>query len=188
MKLIKKLSLIFLLLGFSTIPFAASAQDGQAQQTKIKQFDVAENGSRFVPDEAPVFEDGLPAYGNPFVTQGYIYPYGFLDNHQGVNADGSPAHPDKVIGIWTCRGTHLGDGARTVTGPWVFTTQLYDFSDQPGEATLISEGYELVDVNVPVKRAITGGTGPYKRASGEIEQTSLGFNASFGVNSRFKLK
>jgi hypothetical protein len=40
------------------------------------KFDVAENGTRFVFDEAPVHEGTtppMPAYGNPFITQGYIY-------------------------------------------------------------------------------------------------------------------
>ncbi len=49
--------------------------------TKIIKFDVAENGARFVFDEAPVHEDTtppLPAYGNPFITEGNIYPHGTI--------------------------------------------------------------------------------------------------------------
>lgn len=155
---------------------------------EVHKFDVAENASRFVFDEAPVFDDGLPAYGNPFITEGYIYPYGFLDDHEGVLPNGDPAFPDQVIGRWTCRGWFVGDGARTESGSWVITTQLYDFGAQAGNVTLITEGYELVDPNTPVKRSITGGTGPFRNARGEGEQVLLGFNQAEGVNLRFKLR
>jgi hypothetical protein len=41
-------------------------------------FDVSENMAplpkgRFAPQAEPVHADGLPAYGNPFITMGYIY-------------------------------------------------------------------------------------------------------------------
>ena len=50
------------------------------------RFDVAEDQTRFVFASAPVFEeDGYPAHGNPFVSQGYIYPAGTLEgNATGV--------------------------------------------------------------------------------------------------------
>lgn len=155
-------------------------------------FDVSENMDRFSFDEAPVFDDGTPAYGNAFVTQGYIYPLGFLDTHEGTNEDGSPTHPNKVIGLWTCRGHFIGKGAQTKTGPWVITTQLYDFFESPGYAAdkasghhnLVSEGYEIADFDKPIRRSITGGTGLAKQSGSEIEQVLLGFNASEGVNLR----
>ena len=158
--------------------------------TKVIRFDVAENAKQFVFDETPLDEDGLPAYGNEFVTEGYIYPHGTLtiDNDgkvTGVNADGSPEFPHKVIGRWTCRGWHTGKGAKTVTGPWVVTHQVYDFGNQAGQRTLTTDGVELVDVGVAIKRAITGGTGPYARARGEAVQTMLGFNQLGGVGLRF---
>ncbi|HZA22612.1 MAG TPA: hypothetical protein VFA32_08420, partial [Dehalococcoidia bacterium] len=43
--------------------------------TMVLKFDVAEDATRFVFDEAPVFDDGLPAYGNAFVTSGYLYEH-----------------------------------------------------------------------------------------------------------------
>ena len=162
----------------------------------VLEFDVAESAPKFVFDEAPVFDDGFPAYGNSFVTQGYIYPFNTLSDSNGVNPDGSPEFPELVIGEWTCRGFFIGDGAHTLTGPWVITTQHYDFYDEPGFAdnkqssskNIISDGYELVDIGIEGERAITGGTGIFKRARGEAVQTLLGFNASEGVNLRFKLK
>ncbi len=169
----------------------ALAGEGEALANlgiKTLEFDVAENGTRFVFDEAPVHEDldpPQPAYGNPFVTEGYIYPLNTLNGSNGVNPDGSPEFPDKVIGKWTCRGWFVGDGVKTVTGPMVITTQLYDLGDQH---SLISEGYEFADVNVEVLRGITGGTGPFMFARGQAAQTLLGFNATGGVDLRFKIQ
>ena len=161
--------------------------------TKTIAFDIAENGMRFVFDEAPVHEDATPAYGNPFVTEGYIYPSDTIQCDDGggctgTNPDGSAQFPDQVIGRWTCRGWFVGAGMKTETGPIVITTQLYDFGDMPGDTTIVSEGYELVDFNVIVKRAITGGTGKFALAQGEAKQALIGFNASMGVSLQVKLK
>lgn len=149
----------------------------------ILRFDVAEDGTRFVFAEQPVHDDGMPAYGNSFVTQGYIYPEGTLDGTNGVLSDGSPEFPDQVLGEWTCRGWFIGDGAHTTTGAWVVTTQIYGFSD----AMLVTDGYELADIDVPGERAITGGTGSYASVSGDGEQVLLGFNATEGANLRVTL-
>ena len=60
-------------------------------RSQVLRFDVAEDMSRFVFDEVPVYdEDSYPAHGNSFVTIGYIYPEGTLDGTNGVLADGSP--------------------------------------------------------------------------------------------------
>jgi hypothetical protein len=157
--------------------------------TRTIRIDVAENGRKFTPDETPVFPDGLPAYGNEFITEGYIYPSGTINGTNGVKENGDPEFPDKVIGRWYCRGWHVGDGAHTATGPAVITHQLYDFVAQPGRITITTDGVELVDANVPFQRAITGGTGPYALARGEATQTLLGFpNVAGGVNLRLELK
>jgi len=151
------------------------------------RFDIAENGSRFSFDSEPVDENGLPAYGGEFITEGYLYPFGFLENHEGVNEDGSPAYPEQVLGRWVCRGWHVGNGATTVTGPWVVTTQIFDLDETFGQRTIITEGYELADINKPISRAITGGTGRFSRARGSSNQKLLGFNQSYGVNVRVVL-
>lgn len=157
-------------------------------------FDVAEIGSRFVPDDAP-FKDGLPAYGNSFITQGYIYPAGTLepcDNDrvacEGVNEDGSPQWPDKVIGTWTCFGWHTVDAASATSGPAVVTTQIYEFSDTPGKVSFVTDGFEMAFFDsTPIQRAVTGGTGPLARVRGQVVQTFLGFdNPSGGVNLTFR--
>ncbi|MGJ8678963.1 hypothetical protein [Paraglaciecola sp.] len=155
---------------------------------QILQFDIAENGSRFAFDQEPVDEDGMPAYGGEFITEGYLYPHGFLDNQEGVNSDGSPAFPDEVLGRWTCRGWHIGQGAKTETGPWVITNQYFDLGKKYGQHSITTEGYELVDLNESITRAITGGTGKYSRTRGDSTQKLLGFNESLGVNVRVRLR
>lgn len=154
-------------------------------------FDVAEDGRFFVWDDEPVFDDGLPQYGNSFVTRGYIFPAGTLDGSNGFvedeNGELQLEFPDLVIGEWVCRGWFIGDGAHTETGPWVITTQVYNFSDEYGNVTLVTDGYEVSDLNKEILRAITGGTGQYHNARGEGTQALLGFNATEGVNLTFDL-
>jgi hypothetical protein len=157
------------------------------------EFDVSEDMSRFVFAPSPVFDDGLPAPGNPFITQGYLYPAGFLDDNAGVAADGRAANPEQVVGEWTCRGWMVGDGAHTTTGPMVMTTQhyaLYSGLGTPSEptGTLTTDGMELADVERPVLRAVTGGTGAYRGARGQTTQRLLGLNASQGVELRVQFE
>ena len=156
--------------------------------TKVIRVDVSENALRFKFDETPLFADGKPAYGNEFVTEGYIYPRGTLNGTDGVNPDGTPEFPKKVIGRWTCRGWHVGEGAKTLTGPWVITHQLFDFGDEAGRVTIATDGVELVDLDVPVLRALIGGTGPYANARGEARQVMTGFNKLEGVVLRLELR
>jgi len=158
--------------------------DGQSRETMT--FDVAENGTRFFFADMPVFDDGMPAAGNPFVTEGYIYPAGTLNGTNGVLADGSPEFPDKVIGTWFCRGYFVGDGMHAVSGPFVLTSQILNFGDEWGGVTLITEGFELIDVGVVIERAVTGGTGPYEAARGVANQTLLGFNGTMGANLQYE--
>ena len=181
--------MITMLLGISNAAFSDHTKNScNNKNLRVIKFDVAEDATRFIFDNEPVDEDGFPAYGNSFITQGYIYPSGTLDGANGVLEDGQPEFPEKVMGSWTCRGRFIGDGFKTVTGPIVITTQHYDLGHKPGKKTLVSEGFELMDIGEAVKRAITGGTGRYKNAGGEAIQRLLGLNATEGVNLRFKLK
>ncbi len=153
----------------------------------IDGVDVAEDGTRFVFDQnGPLLDDGYPDYGNGFVTQGYLYPAGTIGESDGVLADGSPEFPDLVIGNWTCWGYFVGDGADTTDGPWVITTQVFDFDvDQPGATTIITAGMETPAGTGPIARAITGGTGAFRAAGGQMSQETLGHNVSEGVNATF---
>ena len=162
----------------AAIPVAAMADE------PLSAFDVAEDLSRFVYDEAPRFEDDMPAYGNAFITQGYVYPAGTLDGGvEGTLQDGSPAFPDKVIGTWTCDGYYVGDGFRTTTGTIVVTRQVIVFDD--GDL-LITQGPELAETDVEVVRAVTGGTGDYAAAPAEIRQTLLGMSDGYGVRLQMR--
>lgn len=171
-----------------------SAADGYRHRPRTLEVDIAENGTRFVIDEAPAFDDGFPAYGNAFITEGYIYPAGTLTDTNGINPDGSPEFPDDVIGKWSCTGYFIADGAHTTKGSWVYTTQLLAFGDNPvdGRETIVVTGYEGAEAGKTVTGAITGGTGRYATARGEADQALLGFNnpdlPTMGINKTVELE
>ncbi len=129
-----------------------------------------------------------PYYGASFVVQGVIYPAGVLeaDPSGGLFANGDPTFPDDVIGRWYCSGHFIGNsrdpargGIFTPTGPFVKTTQTYDLDlSAPGSRMLTSDGLELIDLNVPFQRALTGGTGLFRVTLGQVTQTAIGVNAT----------
>ena len=157
---------------------ALLAQESMALETPL-EVDVAEDGNRFIFSSERLFDDGMPQYGTPFVTQGYIYPAGTLGGSDGVRPDGEPEFPALVIGEWTCYGWMIGDGAHTETGEWVISTQVYQFNDG---STIITDGFEIVDFEQSIARAITGGTGAYRGVVGEMMQVLHGFTEQMGVN------
>jgi hypothetical protein len=161
-------------------PAATPASSAEPFAATVK-FEVAEDGNRFVFSSERLFDDGMPQYGTPFVTQGYLYPEGTLNGTNGVLANGEPEFPDQVMGEWTCYGYMIGDGGHTTTGEWVVSTQIYTFYGGE-ESTVVTNGFEIADFNLPVDRAITGGTGEYMGARGEQVQTLLGFTEQMGVN------
>ncbi len=164
---------------------------GPGKKVKTLHVDVAQDMLSFRADEAPVFTDGMPANGNPFMIQGFIYPAGTLTNGNGIiittDEDGSqvaaPEFPDKVLGMWTCRGYFVGDGLHTSDGAWAVSTQFFAFGDEFGSETLVSEGYELPSsLTETLHRAITGGTGIYAGAEGTQVQGRIGANATGASN------
>ena len=165
----------------ASLTLVAAIESDARRTIKVE---VAETGSRFVPDEHFVDAAGVPTRGNYFVTDGYLYRRGTLSCVDGV-CDGvvyddegnpSPEFPGRLIGTWTCYGTHTADAATTTTGPLVVTTQVYDFGDTVGEQMVVTNGFELADVGVPVDRAIVGGTGRHANRGGTQTQTLLGLN------------
>ena len=173
------------LLGAAIATGAAPTDDEAAKRARPLELEIVENGTKFTVDETPAFPDGLPGFGAEFVTVGYIYPAGTIQGTNGVLPDGSPEFPDKVIGHWTCRGFHVGDGAHTATGPIVVTHQILDLGSNPGDEAIMSDGFELADVGTQIHRAIVGGTGPYAKARGEQLQTLVAFpNNAGGVSLR----
>jgi hypothetical protein len=168
----------------STAALAAVLASPAAAEA-LTAFDVAEDLTRFVYAETPRFDDGMPAYGNAFVTQGYIYPAGTLDGGiEGTLPDGRPAFPEKVIGVWTCDGYFVGEGMRTKTGTFVVSRQVFQFF---GEGLLVTDGPEIVNPGQAVERAIVGGTGEYAEAGPEIVQVMLGMTDGYGARLQFRL-
>ncbi len=182
-RLVAALAVLALLVAFGAgFPAAAQSDDS----TGMLQFEVAEDGARFIFGQDHLFEDGNPDYGTPFVTQGYIYPVGTLNGSNGVLEDGSPEFPDQVLGEWTCYGYMIGEGAHTTTGVWVVSTQVYNF--YTNDSIVVTDGFEVADFNVPATRAVTGGTGEYSDARGEQVQELLGFTEKMGVNLRVEFQ
>ncbi|MBK8025019.1 MAG: hypothetical protein IPK19_27320 [Chloroflexi bacterium] len=112
--------LVVALLALGAVAVVLAQSETESQTIRVE---VAEDGMRFVFGQDHLFDDGMPAYGTPFVTQGYLYPEGTLNGSNGVNEDGSPEFPDQVIGQGNCYGYMIGDGAQSTTGQWVISTR-----------------------------------------------------------------
>lgn len=180
---------LLLIAGLSLAGIGVSAQAPESEgEVTVLRFDIAEDMSRFYFDEAPVHENGMPNGGNTFLIHGYLYPEGTLDGSNGVLPDGSPEFPDQVVGRWVCWGYFINDGPMTQTGAFAVTTQIFDLDEGIGEATIITQGFEPADMNTPMRRAITGGTGLYAGATGEAFVELIGFNQSGAPNNSVELR
>jgi len=162
-------------------------------RSELLELEIAEDVTAVVFDEAPVYDDGWPAHGNPFITMGYIYPKGTLIGTNGVIYDESgnpqPEFEDKVLGTWVCYGRAIGEAGHAVTGPWAVSTQIFQFNEAYGNATLVTHGYESMEVGAPIVRAVTGGTSRFATARGEATQSLLGMNEDSGaVNISFAIE
>lgn len=177
--------------------FGLSSGANARGKGNVQSVDIACDANSIVfdgPTQHNPHDEGDPAdhpdYGASFVVQGWIYPRGTLAEHgvsSGLNPDGTPEFPDLVIGRWICQGWFIGaDGIFTETGPFVSTTQTYDFDlANPGSKTLVSQGIELIDLDVPFRRAITGGSGVFQKVRGDVTQTAVGTNATGLFNFTF---
>lgn len=153
--------------------------------------DVAQDHTRTFADATPRFDDGLPSAGTGFMTSGYLYPAGTLSaDDDGVNEDGSPSYPKKVVGEWLCRGYLIGDGAHATEGSWVYSTQVFSFGKNPtaGRNTVVVVGYEGIEAGATVTSAITGGTGRFQAAAGDADQMMLGFTTFEGNDAAMPMK
>ncbi|MEM9426205.1 MAG: hypothetical protein AAGA06_05840 [Pseudomonadota bacterium] len=149
-------------------------------------FDVAEDHTRIHMAAEPVHENGMPAHGNAFLSQGYIYPEGTLaDGTVGVLEDGSPAFPELVLGTWTCDGYFVGEGGNATTGVWVISRQVFAFNDG---STLVTQGTEIADIGTPNLRPVTGASGDFAGTDSGLIQTMLGFTDYWGLSATFKFE
>ena len=156
---------------------------GLARADAHNAFDVAEDHTRIFMAAQPVHDNGMPAHGNAFVSQGYIYPEGTLaDGTVGVLEDGSPAFPDLVLGTWTCDGYFVGEGGNATTGVWIISRQTFAFND--GD-TVVTQGTEIADIGQPNLRPVTGATGAYAQIDGGLIQTTLGFTDFWGLSATY---
>lgn len=161
------------------LPAAAAPASGAVETLTVE---VAEDATRFVLDNLNPHDDGMPGYGSPFITQGYIYPAGTLNGTNGVLENGEPEFPELVLGEWTCYGWMINEGAYSTSGAGVVSTQIFRFYGEDGDATLVSNGFELVDVDVPVARVLSGGTGSYEGVTGTQVQRLMGMTDQMSVN------
>lgn len=187
---------------------AVGVKNAEAQGRRNLEIDVScdLNTIRFEGPQGPNPDDPIgdpgphPYYGASFVVQGVIYSEGTLRTpgfeSSGLMPDGTPEFPDNVLGNWICRGWFIGDsnddargGILTPTGPFVATTQIYNLdTENPGDRMIISDGVELIDLNVPFKRPITGGSGIYRKARGEVTQSAIGANQTGLFNFTFDFR
>ncbi len=116
---------------------------------------------------------------------GYIYPKGTLNGSNGVvydeNGNPSPEFEDKVLGIWVCYGRAINEAGHTVSGPWAVSTQLFQFNDVYDNATIVTMGFESMEIGPSQVRAIVGGSGSFLDAQGETIQTLLGMDEETGA-------
>jgi hypothetical protein len=169
--------------------FGFAATVGAKGNGNSIRVDVAEDASKFFFEGDSTIAEGelagFPAYGDGFITQGFIYEEGTLSvDDPGIecefDADGLPTSCTPLyepIGTWTCWGHHVGDGAATAEGEYVVaTTQLFEFELNGKSHTIVTNGFESAGVNVTDTRAITGGTGRYSKARGTQTQLSYGLH------------
>ena len=155
-------------------PAVARAAD---DATDEESFDVALDGAtmRYV-KATPGHPSGLPQIGDTFIVFGSIYPAGTFE--------AGNLNPDQpgAIGRWVCRGSIQVD-LTTEEVPHAVTTVQHVLGEGlsaaggpigPAHDVIVHEGFEG---GLPEgTRSITGGTGKYAGARGEVVQVFRGAN------------
>lgn len=168
-------------LGAAVVGGVAGAASASASGSSVEirketvTFDVACIGDTW--RDSPVREQEPGDYrGTPFMVEGFIYPEGTVQPNGFVPSD------DGAIGHWFCRGFLLIHSQRPE--PHLASVQEYQFgriseSNLFPTDSLTTSGIEGTVLEEPVMhRAVIGGTGIYRAATGELTQTTLGFNTS----------
>jgi hypothetical protein len=172
------------------IALASTAAAAQATESNATfSVDVVADCNRFISQGVGHPHPG-PVFGDYFMQEGLIYEGGTLaancdgGDGCGLKEDGTAEFPEAVIGKWTCYGSFVGNGGATTEGVWLYSTQVYEFDVEqiepnvfaPGAHALVSVGPERIDLSVPFDRAVTGGSGKFRHARGQLQQTKIGFN------------
>ena len=121
--------------------------------------------------------------GAPFIIQGKIFPAGTLPSGTATNDPTQPVHGVASIGNWLCRGQVAGTFPPAIapaysSTPFAWNTQYFILNN--GRA-LTAEGYDLPTGGL---LSVTGGIGGFSGASGFIEGTGFGTNATGCPNFR----
>ena len=157
---------------------ATAAASGEQRQSLVIECAVIGSTIRDLPMFLMVPERDLEVgdvQGSPFFAEGYLYPEGT------ISSDGFIPTDEGRIGTFLCRGHLLLSPARPE--PHLATHQEYYF----GELTsfpvvgdmLASEGIEGRNTYPwETLRSVTGGTGQYRGARGQVLQRQIGVNST----------
>lgn len=160
---------------------ASSRYASSSKKTIGFTLDVACRADTFrpmpVPDSTPPIDS--PAYGAPFLVEGFVFTDGTIPQGE----DGWDHTSVSAVGTWICRGWLIIRDERP--SPQAVTTQQYHFEPIGDDVLappdqLVSEGVEGADESGwSVVRAVAGGTGRFSGARGEVIQQHIGTNISF---------
>ena len=156
----------------------AVAAPAHADSPHVTVFDVAMLGNthRLIP--GPGVED-FDLRGTTYYVDGIIYPGGTITG--GAEIFDPAAHADQAIGTWISTGSFIWSPGRLQ--PHRFSIQQHIFgtispADLFPEDQIASQGTESsrTQDTLPSTRVITGGSGKYFGASGQITQYGHGKN------------
>lgn len=153
---------------------AAAATNGGGWRRETVTFDVACLGHLWRWSDASNPANDAD-FRTPFLVEGWIYPAGTIPG------DGFVPTPERAIGHWFCHGWTAIDVNRSEphaasTHQYIVGEMLHDRLFPPD--TLSSTGLEGNNSDQVGIRAITGGTGKYLGATGQVRQINNGFNTT----------
>jgi hypothetical protein len=126
--------------------------------------------------------------GAPFIIQGKIFPAGTLPSGAATNDPTQPVHGIASIGDWICRGQVRGVYPPAIAPSYALTpmavnTQYFILNNGGG---ITAEGYDVLPSGE--RLSVTGGIASFRGASGDIEESPLGTNATGCPNFRVKFR
>lgn len=157
----------------------AMSQQAGATTTSLT-VEVALKGETFrlFPSPALVSDDLDPSdfRGSPFWTEGWIYPEGT------IRGDGFVPTIEGAIGHWFCRGHIISSAERAE--PHIVSNQEFIFGLISADRLfppdmLATVGLEASNEGAQdAMRTVTGGSGIYRGASGQVLEIEIGLNST----------
>jgi hypothetical protein len=178
---------ILILIGASLAAIHFSIPRAGATGDNTFTVDVALDANTYMQNNIDPNESGMSfTRGDTFILGGTIYPGGTLPSGTASNDPNAPGGIGKI----TCRGTYIVGTNDVANGAtlWTNTTELYLLPDD--NMALIADGRTPNVMGATVQRAVLGGTGRFRGATGEVHELELGTNATGFCNLRitFHLK